>query len=69
MATNILRGDFIPSVTRSDLTSVQRQMLSYAVGKAIHRYLIELFSDDEEISEAIRKLIAKEYYEDNILCN
>lgn len=69
VAINILRSDFIPSVTRKSLTYEQSQMLSYAVGKAIHRYLLELFSEDDEISEAIKKFINKEYYEDNNLCN
>lgn len=66
LATNILKGDFIPSVTRNNLTSAQIRVLSYAVGKAVHMYLLEELSDDEEICTALRRLIDKEYREDGI---
>lgn len=68
IVANITRDDFIPSVTRSGLTREQRQTLSYAVGKALHKYLIEYYTDDEEVSLALKRLLAKAYNEDNMLC-
>ena len=51
MAVNILSADFKPSVTRRGLTDEQKQVLSYALGRAMHRYLLNMFPDDEEIRE------------------
>ena len=68
IVVNITRDDFIPSVTRRGLTPEQEQIVSYAVGKAIHMYLIEKYSDDKIIASAMKRLICKSYSESNILC-
>ena len=44
ITANILRSDFIPSVTRRGLTEEQEQILSYAIGRAMYisyRYVSE----------------------------
>ena len=40
MAVNILSADFKPSVTRRGLTDEQKQVLSYALGRAMHIYFV-----------------------------
>ena len=68
IAVNIMRSEFKPSVTRSGLTPLQKQILSYAIGKAIHKYLLEVFSDDEIILNALNRLIERKYASDNEFC-
>ncbi len=68
VVANITRGDFIPSVNRRGLTAEQEQLLSYAIGKAIHKYLIETYSNDKEIKMAFQNLLIKKYSVDNCLC-
>lgn len=68
VVANVFRSDFIPSVSRRGLTDEQEQMLSYAIGRAIHMYLLDIFSDDKEIASALKNLLKKNYSEDNLLC-
>lgn len=68
ITANILRSDFIPSVTRRRLTEEQEQMLSYAIGRAIYIYLIDMFRNDKEIMSALKNSFNINYSEENLLC-
>lgn len=68
ITANILRSDFIPSVTRRGLTEEQEQMLSYAIGRAMYIYLIDMFRNDKEIMLALKNSFNINYSEDNLLC-
>lgn len=68
VVANVFKSDFIPSVSRRGLTDEQEQMLSYAIGRAIHIYLLNYFSNDKEVMEALKSLLKKNYSLDNMLC-
>ncbi|MCM1263236.1 MAG: ATP-binding protein [Butyrivibrio sp.] len=68
IAVNILSDEFIPSVTRSKLTSSQEHILSYAIGRAVHMYLIDLFSKDKDIALALKNFFKMNYSTYNLFC-
>ena len=68
VTANILRSDFIPSVTRRGLTDEQEQVLSYAIGRAIYMYLLNILQNDEEIKLALKNSFYIHYSQDNLLC-
>lgn len=68
IVANVFRSDFIPSVSRRGLTDEQERMLSYAIGKALHIYLLDYFSNDKEVMGALKNLLKKNYSLDNMLC-
>ena len=68
VVANILSAEFIPSVTRRGLTEQQEQILSYAIGKAIHIYLLNRFSDDKDVTSALKNFLKVNYSMENLLC-
>ena len=68
IAINIYSDEFIPSVTRSKLTSSQEHILSYAIGRAVHMYLIELFSKDKDIALGLTNFFDIYYSTYNLFC-
>lgn len=68
VTVNVFSDKFTPSVTRRGITEEQEQTLSYAIGKAIHIYLLRMFNDDKEIKSALETFIKKKYYAENIFC-
>lgn len=68
IAANIIADGFEPSVTRMDLTLGQKKSLAYALGRTIHRYLVDFYKEDEFILSPLKLALEAHYPKESIFC-
>lgn len=64
---NINNSNFLPNVSRDNLNTEHQRILSYAIGKALHLWILENVSLSNEESGLLEKFI-EECYSDNNWC-
>ncbi len=62
---NIMNKDFIPNVSRNNLNDLQKRELSYAIGKALHMWILDHGKFTLEEQKLIKNFINECYGEDN----
>ncbi|NLK96557.1 MAG: HD domain-containing protein [Epulopiscium sp.] len=62
---NILNKNIVPNVSRNNVSEITNKEFSYAIGKALHLWLIDNASLTDEEKGLIRKFIDTYYSEDN----
>lgn len=62
---NVANPDFVPNVSRNNVKSSQQEILSYAIGKAIHMWIYDNASLTLEQKELLNSFILKKYGETN----
>ncbi len=66
---NIKNKCFVPNVSRNNISETLKQDLSYAIGKALHLWILENGKLSAEKKELIRNFIKECYPEDNYCLN
>lgn len=66
---NILDKKVIPNISRTDIDYCIKKEVSYAIGKAIHLWILDNISLSAEDKDAIRNFIKKYYSADNDFIN
>ena len=62
---NIMNKNFVPNVSRNNFSETLKQDLSYAIGKALHLWILEHGNISTEEKELIRSFIKECYPKDN----
>ena len=69
ISINVYSEELIPSVTRKNLTESQIEVLSYAIGRAVHLYWLKTNLGDPLLKSALQRFINRYYPVCNTLCN
>lgn len=62
---NIINPEFIPNVSRNNVKGMQQEILSYAIGKAIHMWIYDNVSLSLEQKELLKLFILTKYDKTN----
>lgn len=62
---NITNQEFVPNVSRDNISNVQQEKLSYAIGKALHMWIRDNAKLTPEEKELLDLFIQTKYYEKN----
>ena len=62
---NVVNPEFVPNVSRNNVKSSQQEILSYAIGKAIHMWIYDNASLTLEQKELLNSFILTKYGETN----
>ena len=65
---NINNENFVPSVTRKDMTDEQLDKISYAVLRALHLHLLERYKEKQYLYVLIEDFVNKHYSVTNEFC-
>ena len=62
---NIFNPEFTPNVSRNNISYEQREMLSYAIGKAIHLWIMDNAGVSAHQKALLNRFIETKYRETN----
>lgn len=62
---NIMNPEFVPNVSRNNINVSQQEILSYAIGKALHMWIYDNVALSLEQKELLKLFILTEYSETN----
>lgn len=62
---NISNKNFVPNISRNNISEQQNKDLAYAIGKALHKWIYENGGFEDEERAVLKKFIDKWYQDDN----
>lgn len=63
---NIKNSNFVPNISRNNLNPDYQKILSYAIGKALHLWILDHVSLSIEESTLLKKFIDVCYHDNNL---